>query len=896
MTAGTPRPSRTFRIFVSSTFSDLKAERDALQRYVFPRLRELCARHGGRFQAIDLRWGVSEEAGLDQRTMPICLGEIERCQRMTPRPNFIILLGDRYGWRPPPPEIPATEFEQIAARVLDPSDNALLGRWYRFDENAIDPALYCLEPRRLETAEDASAEERAAAQDAEAAEWAGIQASLRRVLLAAVDGLGLDDDALLKYRASATEQEIVRGDLRVPGASEHVFGFFRKLNGLAESVPGDGSAGEFIDQVESDGRFVLDTEAHGRLEDLKDRLHDQLGGNIHEYQATWTREGVGNDHLGTLPEQRPDDEPQTALDGCLELLGDANAKGTLCVDVWRSLATAILRELERAEQADPLDAEIWAHDDFGKERSRHFTGRAEPLTRIASHLGGDRRSVFGVLGQAGSGKSALMAKAVDAARAAHPDANVFVRFIGATPASSEGRSLLGSLCREVSRAYGAETSDIPDEYNELAVELGKRLELASAGKPLILFLDALDQLAGAGRSLSWLPGSLPEHVHVIVSTLPGGTERALRTKHPSPEIYQLEAMSPGEGADLLGCWLSDAKRTLRDTQRKEVLQRFAAEGLPLYLRLAFEEARLWRSFAPAGQTRLADGIPALIRENLFKRLALPSNHGGVMVAHALGYLAASRYGLSEDEMIDVLSRDDQVKQDFRAHAPNSPETDQLPVVVWSRLYFDLQPYLTEHSAEGTTLLAFYHNQLRDAATEAYLEQPHLGRRNTQLADYFRHRSDPRDDRTWTGGYARGLSELPFHLANAGESKLEELYETMTDFTFLEHKAAEVGVERHTGPDGSATTTYTGVFQLQDDYELALERFGGRSVSAHKPLILTGVDFHGGSGLVIRCPWCDTTHPFDQQWRGKEINCPNGDCKGPLRINPFVVGESMFEVR
>ncbi len=53
--------TRTFRIFVSSTFSDLKAERNALQKHVFPRLRELCARHGCRFQAIDLRWGVRKK-------------------------------------------------------------------------------------------------------------------------------------------------------------------------------------------------------------------------------------------------------------------------------------------------------------------------------------------------------------------------------------------------------------------------------------------------------------------------------------------------------------------------------------------------------------------------------------------------------------------------------------------------------------------------------------------------------------------------------------------------------------------------------------------------------------------------------------------------------------------
>lgn len=49
---------RTFRIFVSSTFADLKAERNALRERVFPRLRALCMARGCRFQAIDLRWGL----------------------------------------------------------------------------------------------------------------------------------------------------------------------------------------------------------------------------------------------------------------------------------------------------------------------------------------------------------------------------------------------------------------------------------------------------------------------------------------------------------------------------------------------------------------------------------------------------------------------------------------------------------------------------------------------------------------------------------------------------------------------------------------------------------------------------------------------------------------------
>ena len=147
--------SKTFRIFVSSTFSDLKEERNALGENVFPELRKLCMQHGFRFQAIDLRWGVSKEASLSQETMRICLQEIKRCQKVTPKPNFIILLGDRYGWQPIPEEIPENEFKQIkevikknkkdfdriAEEVSRLNAEGLLDRWYKEDKNAF-PSVY----------------------------------------------------------------------------------------------------------------------------------------------------------------------------------------------------------------------------------------------------------------------------------------------------------------------------------------------------------------------------------------------------------------------------------------------------------------------------------------------------------------------------------------------------------------------------------------------------------------------------------------------------------------------------------------------------------------------------------------------------------------------------------
>jgi tetratricopeptide (TPR) repeat protein len=84
--------SREVRVFVSSTFSDMQAEREELVKRVFPRLRKLCESRGVTWGEVDLRWGVPDEGKADGNVLPICLAEIERC-----RPFFLALLGERYG-------------------------------------------------------------------------------------------------------------------------------------------------------------------------------------------------------------------------------------------------------------------------------------------------------------------------------------------------------------------------------------------------------------------------------------------------------------------------------------------------------------------------------------------------------------------------------------------------------------------------------------------------------------------------------------------------------------------------------------------------------------------------------------------------------------------------------
>src|SRR5258706_3557759 len=131
-----PDAGQIIRLFVSSTFADFTLERDVLQRIVFPELRRLCREAGFRFQPVDLRWGVSQEAGNEKQTLTICYDEIRRCQELSPDLNFLILLGDRYGSSFLPAQIPSDHVAHLLPR-LTPEERARFLAAYAEDHNAI---------------------------------------------------------------------------------------------------------------------------------------------------------------------------------------------------------------------------------------------------------------------------------------------------------------------------------------------------------------------------------------------------------------------------------------------------------------------------------------------------------------------------------------------------------------------------------------------------------------------------------------------------------------------------------------------------------------------------------------------------------------------------------------
>jgi len=737
----------------------MKKERNALQEKVFPKIRELCEQHGARLQVIDLRWGVSEEASLDQQTVKICIDEIKRCQNTTPRPNFIVLLGDRYGWRPLPAEIPVKEFDMIIKdQSIKNKDHKrhldILKKWYKMDKNAI-PAVYCLLPRE--------------GQFRKYKIWQKIEQDLSNILRESISRLSFSIDQRIKYEDSATEQEIIQGVINVKDANEHVFCFFRRLEGLRESP----SARDFLDINES-GK--VDHDAHDRLQKLKDELHALLPKTIFEYSAFWNGRCPTSDHISIL-----------------------------CKDVEHHLSNIIKKQIDQVETTDPLNEEIASHDLFAKERTKSFAGRKGHSKAINNYVNTLSRHLsehpLVIYGKSGSGKSALMAYSIDEIRNKFHDVKVVSRFIGSTPESVNGQALLTSLCREISRTYGLDEATIPSEYKKLVEDFTNRLGRVPAEKPLVLFLDALDQLSDAdnARNLIWLPSRLPANVGLIVSALDSTDSNVsaadsidsnvdclpiLKRKTVKRRLLKLESMSLEEGSKLLDMWLKeDAGRILQPHQRKEVLDKFSMpqNGMPLYLRIAFEEARQWKSYSK--RIKLNPDIPGLILQ-LFDRLSANANHGRALVSRSIEYLVSSKNGLTEDELLGLLSENKNVISEFKRRSSKSPSIKKkLPVVIWSRLYFDLKPYLIQRRADETLLLSFFHRQFMEIVKTKYLVGKRKIDAHRDLSSYFGKQIQGNNGLTIFN--TRQLSELPFQLRKAKMWK--KLEDTLCNLQFIYSK-------------------------------------------------------------------------------------------------------------
>lgn len=151
MTGTSHRHPNAIRVFLSSPFADLAAERQYLADHIGPIFNQECEARGLTFELVDLRWGIPEDAQAKEKVVAACLAEIDRC-----RPYFIGILGDRYGTRwvrsPSPhgrdsPPLSITELEMQYA-VFDCGSESMQAWFYlRTPRGAVEAEVQRLRDR-----------------------------------------------------------------------------------------------------------------------------------------------------------------------------------------------------------------------------------------------------------------------------------------------------------------------------------------------------------------------------------------------------------------------------------------------------------------------------------------------------------------------------------------------------------------------------------------------------------------------------------------------------------------------------------------------------------------------------------------------------------------------------
>lgn len=419
----------------------------------------------------------------------------------------------------------------------------------------------------------------------------------------------------------------------------------------------------------------------------------------------------------------------------------------------RRLATLVVEDLQAAIDAqfpkasipDPIARDASDHEAFAKSRRPTYIGRPDYFDVLDRHAAGDDLPLV-VLGDAGSGKSALVANWLPHWRVGHPRDFVFQHYIGGTPDSAQYEQLMSRLIAEIQR-WTEDREALPRTRDEIVrafpIWLARARNAAERdGVRCVIVLDALNQLEDRdhARLLGWLPSHpFTGPLRLVVSTLPGDTLEAVQTRGWT--TFRLEPLTEEERRRIIDAYLHRFGKKLQALRRDRIAAAPSAAN-PLYLKTLLDELRVTGTHDRLDE-RLDEyleepDIPALLRKILIRYTRDYERDRTGLVGDTLGLIWAARRGLSESELLRLLRP---------THLP------KLPLALWTPFRAALEEALVDRGG----VLNFAHDFLRSAVETVYVpDQERQDDCRIQLADYFE--AEP--------ATARSCDELPWLLSSA----------------------------------------------------------------------------------------------------------------------------------
>ena len=183
------------------------------------------------------------------------------------------------------------------------------------------------------------------------------------------------------------------------------------------------------------------------------------------------------------------------------------------------------------------------------------------------------------------------------------------------------------------------------DFTQFSYEVHDHLK--SIKDEVVLFVDAIDQL-GNEDQLLWLPRELPSNVKMVISVL-NDVKYEEDSKHyhtlsskKYPNIVEIPRLSDENARSIIIDKLAQYDRTLQPNQLNYILSLYKNVNTPLYLTIACEEARFWRS--EGGIAHELKPTQSEIISEYIENLTTLYHHTKALVTAIFGYVYASREG------------------------------------------------------------------------------------------------------------------------------------------------------------------------------------------------------------------------------------------------------------
>ncbi|KAI9341142.1 hypothetical protein BDR26DRAFT_934153 [Obelidium mucronatum] len=485
----------------TSDEEDCTIERWEILNRVLPKIKSRANQLGVEIFLRDLKWGVPKSLTDLQMHSDLTSMQLENYLTESVGIHIITFLSHKLGQLGIlPRKISIELFEAISQNVAEtdgPDLEEVLKRWYRLNENVV-PAAYSLlnvSSNIPDFAMDINTKGFRAAK----IEWQYTREVLLQCMNRSADALfnvkdwaEEDLDALNMLRKSKVEVESLRA---IQGPTEDAILVLRDLDWKGEKTKD--SIGGYMDWRGNEPDF----EAANKLKELKTRLQDWIkDSNIITDEVEFL-EGVGL--------RLQDQDVKRYILNITESITDL-------------LESSLLKATERLH-LDPVREEVLCHTRLFNESIQSFNGKIRLANKVVSFF--KTRYRFGIpplviQGTMGAGAASLLCKGVQKYLNEAIPINIsgsaftstpltIVRFIGASPESSNTLTLIKSICRQIKRANSNIIHQLngPDNYSRLCQSFVECLRTATWDRPILLILLGVDKLTSddIGSTLSWLP-------------------------------------------------------------------------------------------------------------------------------------------------------------------------------------------------------------------------------------------------------------------------------------------------------------------------------------------------------------------------------------------------------